>query len=253
MAERLAPILLLALLAACGESEAPVADLSPPAASGDASAPAAAPTPDLARCDKYEPIPGDERQRTVPLAVPAALKPIMASDMDHLAVLTLSGATLCLDARWMDAITPPALGEGDRLLAFGWTGYEAYGFQLVDRHGSGQAIETGEPPARSPSGQRFASIDASESGYGGLNAFAVWQIGPDKVRELAKVVDIPPAFFDWKIDRWVGETCLELSAIRFEDLPQGNDWSKAPRPRFVAEAPREHWQLRGPGATCPTG
>jgi hypothetical protein len=223
-----------ALLAACG-SQDPSEDTG--RAAGDpeqpatAAAPAsAAPRPDLHDCPARQPPEDGLRQRTEPIPVPAELRASMASEMDNLAVSTLAGGTVCVDASWMEAIHDPRLTHGGRLASFDWEGYESYGHVIVDRSGAGQMLDTGVSPVPSSSGDRFAAADLGEAGYGALNAFAVWQIEATGIRQLALQQEVPSAA-DWHIERWQGETCVELSAIPWDGYTGDAD---AARERFRA-------------------
>lgn len=223
-----------ALLAGCGAQEASDVDEganAPQAAiSAQAAPPAAAATPDLARCPARRLLEEGLRERTAPIPVPAEFSSLMASAMDNLAVVTLDGATVCVDSSWMEEIHDPRLSADGRFASFTWGGYEAYGHVIVDRSGRGQELDTGVAPVHSPSGRRFAAADLGEAGYGALNAFAVWQIEPTRIRELGKQEEIPDAT-DWTIDRWVGERCVELTAIPWDGYT-GEDG--APRDRYRA-------------------
>ena len=105
---------------------------------------------------------------------------------------------------------------------------------VVDRTGTGRELDTGVAPVYSPSGRRFAAADLGEAGYGALNAFAVWQVERASIRQLAKHEEIPDAT-DWTIERWVGERCLELSAIPWDGYTG------------QADAPRDTYRAREAG------
>jgi hypothetical protein len=154
----------------------------------------------------------------------------MRAGMDNFAVVTLAGATVCVDAIWMEAIHDPRLSDDGRFASFDWEGYESYGHVIVDRSGAKQVIDTGLAPVFSPSGKRFAAADLGEAGFGALNAFAVWQIEPAAIRRLA-IEQVVPRAFDWYIERWAGDTCVELSAIPWDGYTGEGD---APRERFRA-------------------
>jgi hypothetical protein len=200
--------------------------------------------PDLAACPRRELLEQGLRQRTAPIAVPAPLLEVARSDMDNLAVITLGGSTVCVDASWMEAIENARLSPDRRFLEFDWSGYEAFGHVLVDRTGSGSVIDTGVTPVRSPSGERLAALDYSASGYGALNALAVWEIGAGRLTEIARIETLPDGL-GWRIDRWVGERCLEISSIGWEDAPQDQaGYETAPRQRYVALLSAGTWQVR---------
>jgi hypothetical protein len=224
-------------LAACG-SEDPggtnAAAQGEPAAEVASAGTATPARPDLAGCPARRLLEEGLRERTAPIPVPAELASVMESGMDNFAVLTLDGSTLCIDASWMEEIHAPRLSPDRRFVSFDWGGYEAYGHVIVDRTGTGRELDTGVAPVYSPSGRRFAAADLGEAGYGALNAFAVWQVERASIRQLAKHEEIPDAT-DWTIERWVGERCLELSAIPWDGYTG------------QADAPRDPYRAREAG------
>lgn len=237
----------IALLAACDaprETGDGRADTTSAAASAAApvAATVAATAPDLAACPKRQLLEEGLRERTKPIPVPAALREIMRSDIDNFAFSTFDGSTVCVDASWMEAIREPGISADKRFVSFGWDGYEAFGYAIVDRVGSGQEIDTGVAPVRSPSGKRMAALDYSESGYGALNAFAVWDIAPERLVQIARIETLPE-MYGWRLDRWRGEACLELSAISWEDFAEQGEQDKAPRQGFVARPVSGGWQV----------
>ncbi len=216
---------------------------------GSAVTPAPA-GPDLGACTSKSLDDNPDRLRQGPLPVSALLKPVLAADEDHYAILTLGEETLCIETQWIEAVDNLELSEDGRFLSFDWTGYEAFGHQLIDRTGAGQAIDTGEPPVFSPSGQRLASLDYSESGYGALNALGVWDIRPNRLAELARIEELPP-LAEWRIDRWVGERCLQISAVAFEDLPETSPRTGSElRQHFIAREAGGKWEVVR-AASCP--
>ena len=208
------------LLAACGsggETRADaerVAGLEQPASPSPGTERVAA--PDLALCPRREQIEEGLRERSVPIAVPEALRDVMRSGFDNLAFNTRDGATLCVDASWMETIRNAALSPDRRFVEFDWIGYEAFGHVIVDRSGKGQVVDTGVLPAISPSGKLLAAADLGEAGFGALNAFAVWRIAPTGIVEVARQEDASFAT-DWRMEGWAGETCVDLSATPWED------------------------------------
>jgi len=213
--------------------------------------PALAKAPDLAACQRPSPENPGERQRTRPLPVPSALTGVLRASVLNYAVATLGGETLCIDTSWMESAEKIALLADGRFLSFDWLGYESFGHKLVDRTGKGQVIDTGVAPSFSPSRGRLAAADLSESGFGALGAFAVWQVTPTGLRQIANVTQVPE-MLDWRIDGWAGEDCVKLSAIRFDKAPEDGDYAKAPRSRFIARPLRGAWRIvpATPGS-CP--
>jgi hypothetical protein len=71
------------------------------------------------------------------------------------------------------------LSSDGRFFSFRWFADEAGGFILVDRAGRGQHIDTGDRPVFSPTHQKFAAIEISESGRHAPRQTA---IGSDRVQ-----------------------------------------------------------------------
>ena len=141
------------------------------------------------------------------------------------------------------------LSSDERFFTFHWDADEAGGFILVDRTGRGQHVDTGARPQFSPSHRKFAAIEISESGFGSLNGFAVWQADAVGVRRLY-FTDKLPRMQDWRLDSWAGEACLNLSAIALDAYPENAaDLPKVPRVRFAARQAAKGWAIaRG---SCP--
>lgn len=209
------------------------------------TAPAAAKAalPNLKSCEQFTREEGDpELQRSRPLPLPAAFKRLAAADIDHIAVVATAGNTLCLDTRFIEEIAAAKASPDQRFLAFEWSGYEAWGYIVFDRSGRGQVLETGVAPLAPPTGRRFAAIDLSVSAFGGLNAFAVWDILPVGLREVARVFEDLPSG-DWRMEGWSGDACVNLSLLPIER----GDQSEPRDPGFAAASRK--WRPR-PGR-CP--
>jgi hypothetical protein len=174
------------------------------------------------------------------LPVPAALRGVVASDLLHFAVLTNTGRTVCIDTSWVETAEDLSLTADGRFVSFGWLGYETYGHTLVDRAGGGHEIETGVAPTFSPSRRLFAAADQTESEFGSLTGLAVWRVGKRKTTEVGRIGEVP-GMYDLKIERWLGEACIELSGIE-QDLPP-EVIEEAPRVRFRAEPADEGWRV----------
>lgn len=226
-------IAITALLGGCG-SEAEPRPVETQNELAEATPPTATPEPDLTACPKAEPV--EERIRTKPIPVPAAFQGLAAASMDHFAFTTAEGRTICVDTTWLESIEDARLSDDSRFASFAWLGYEAYGHVMVDRSGKGQVVDTGNSPVWSPSRKRFAAVDLSESGFGSLNAFAVWEVRPTGLRQIAEVSEDPPSG-DWRIDGWQGESCVRLSLVPSDRYPEDyRDLEKTPRdPWFAAE------------------
>lgn len=233
------------LLTACGSQSEPAAEPSA-AAPEPVRTVAAKSAPDLSTCPTPAPVDPGTRLRTAPVAVPAALRGVMRSDMENFTLATLGGGTVCVDASWIETIDNASLSPDGRFAAFDWFGYEAFGHVIVDRAGKGVVIDPGVKPLPSPSGKLLAAIDITESGYGPLNAFTVWRLDPAPISRLAAYEDVPAAT-DWTVERWAGEGCVELSAIPWEVYADPEAPADPPREAFHARAPR--WSVE-PGR-CP--
>ena len=214
--------------------------------------PAMARAPDLAACPRLKPEETADRQRRGPLPIPPAFQQIARANLDHIAVATQTGTTLCVNSASMEQVSLFRLSTDKRFLGFDWSGYEAGGYMLVDRSGRGQAIDTGAAPTFSPSRNRLAAIEISESGFGSLNAFLVMQVEATGLRQLAKLEDIP-VHVDWRIDSWAGENCINLSAVPQNRVPENwNDLPKTRRDRYVARPGARGWTLApAQGRGCP--
>ncbi|WP_285711829.1 hypothetical protein [Erythrobacter oryzae] len=214
---RLALWLAVAALASAGNAQ----DAAPPAA-----------LPDIAFCNAQhvasedDPLPGD------PVSIPKAFDRVAKSSPTELALLTQWGKTICDNNVWVSAIADMAWLREDRLLGWEWQGFEAYGYRVFDRAGNGVVIETGARPVFSPGGTRLASVEYSESGFGALNGYGVWEVHPDGLAllggdasafedegETARFTE--PEIFagtygEWSISGWKGETCVGI-AMRDQD------------------------------------
>lgn len=214
--------------------------------------PALAAPPDARTCPKPASPDSGERQRTKPLPVPAALRTVMSSSLYHYAVTSLSGARICIDTSWMETTEQVAASPDLRFVSFQWLGYETYGYVLIDRAGRGKEIEVGARPVFSPSRRLFAAVDQTESEFGSLSGFKVWRVTPATVIE-AGAVEAIPRMYDWRIDGWAGETCLKLSAIRFEEQQRQIEIGRMHRTSFIAKQAGGAWRVLPANGTnrCP--
>ena len=207
----------------------------------------AAITPDPRLCPKPVVPEAGERERTKPLPVPRGLHELLGSSLYHYALSTLGGGRICIDTSWTESVEDIALTPDERFLSFRWYGYETYGYKLVDRTGRGQVIEIGAQPFFSPTRRLVAAIDQTESEFGSLSGLAVWRVTPTAVVEVARIEDIP-RLDGWRIDGWVEEECLNLSAQRAGQDP-AVDRAKALRDRFVARPYGKTWRVQPVTAT----
>jgi hypothetical protein len=211
---------------------------------------AAARAPHTATCQPPESPDGGERQRTRPLPVPPMLRTLIASGVYHYAISTLGGGTVCVDTSWMETAEDLVLSPDARFVSFRWLGYESYGFKLVDRAGRGQVIEVGAAPVFAPSRRLIAAVDQTESEFGSLSGLALWRVGLAGVSELVRTPDIP-RMYDWRIDRWVGEDCIDLSAIPLDKVPDDPaDLTKVVRTRYSARAASRWAVVPAPRGGC---
>jgi len=225
------------------------------AANGHAerSGEAIGPLPDLPKCQAEYiplvdgPIPGD------PLAIEAKFASIAVTDPTIMAVATLAGGTVCVDITWASQIENMEFLRSERFLGFDWYGYEAFGYMLIDRAGAGRVIDSGVRPIFSPGGKHLASLQVSEAGWGGMEGFAVWEVTPNDLDRIAEAglddEGVLPEIFrqevaDWRIDRWIGESCLAISAATRADLSEHeNDDPRIPRQPYYARED-EGWEIR---------
>ena len=205
------------------------------------AAPATA--PNLAACPRVEQAEGWERERTKPLAVPAALRTVLRADLLHYAATTLGGGTVCLDTSFMETADKHVLSSDGRFLSFGWLGYESYGHIVIDRTGKGTVIETGVAPHFSSTRRYFAAADQTESEFGSLSGLAVWRVDAAGTTEIGRVNELP-RMNDWQIDGWSGESCIDLSAVPFEQS------AKTPRVRFRAGPGKDGWHVARNARGC---
>lgn len=215
----------------------------------------AAGPPDPRTCPPPPAPDSGDRERTTPLPVPPMLRQIMGSSLYHYAVSTLGGARICIDVSWVDKAEDFTLSPDKRFVTFGWLGYESYGQKLIDRAGRGQVVEVGAIPVFSPSRRLFAAVDQTESEFGSLSGLAIWRVLPTGVAEAARLDDLP-RMYDWRIDGWVGENCIGLSAIPHARMKGGDeDVAKLRRDRFVARLSAGTWRVVPAARTngCPAG
>lgn len=238
MMRKAIPVAVLALLAACSggsDSEAEASGSASAAATPSASASVAA-GPDMGKCPAAKPAGDNNLERNKPLVLPAAAAGLYTADRYRIAVSTMEGATVCADVAWIEQIQNAKVSPDKRFIAFDWMGYESFGHMVIDRSAKGLVLETGNAPLAPPTGRRFAAVDLSESGFGALNAFAVWDIESTGIREIAKFSEGLPAG-DWKLEGWSGDSCVNLSVLPVERQPSdAADFENARRDAWHASA-----------------
>jgi hypothetical protein len=229
---------LFALIACSAE---PATD---PAAGQSPSTDAA--MPDLARCDAGHEEAEGYAAGDEPIVVPAEFSPPLAASALEFAVLTRNGDTLCHSLAWVSQFESVEWLVGERLLGIEYTGYESFGYFLVDRAGAGSITEVGAKPMLSPNGRRLASLQLSEAAWGGLEGFTVWQLETDGHSELTRQQATAangwttPAPFDapahdWRMDGWQGNDCFAMSAIPVATEPPWEPLAER-RDYFASEA-----------------
>ncbi len=206
--------------------------------------------PQLNRCPDLPALLDGQIPRAKPVKVPDPLEDLVKSSRDRLAVVTLTGATHCIDMRLKGEVSEFELSTDGRFLTFAWAGYEAQGYVLLDRSGAGTLVDTGVRPVYSSSRRRFAALNESEGSFGELDGVGVWQADPVGMRRLVLITSLPP-MKDWRIDGWTGEDCVALSAVRLPRAGATVDVATAPRDRYVIKPVRNVWRLtRAIGTRC---
>ena len=222
------------------------------AASIHATPPPPQDMPSPARCPATPPIESDTNERKGPLQLPPRFAAIIRSSRTNLAVWTLGNNNFCYPINTVSEARNFATSADSRFISFDWYGYEEGGHIVIDRTGRGQSVDTGAAPMFSPLRQRMAAVEYSESGFGSLNGFAVWQVNAVGLRRVAMLSDIP-SLVDWRIDSWAGENCVNLSGIPNSRIPESTqDYSKIARDRYIARPVGANWRLTR-ARSCPAG
>lgn len=230
--KRMIALGLAMAVAACGEGPSGEPVGSSPAA--DNSATTSPPSFDLAACEARQPDDDGYFYGNAPVAAPPEAGAVMVSGTKAFMVSTQTGETMCHSLAWISVFESADWLLSDRLLGMEYSGYESFGYLLVDRAGSGRIVDTGARPVFSPDGRLLAALQLSEAGWGGMEGFALWQVEPDGLRELTRQVAdetndwVPPAPFaipahDWRIEGWRGKDCLDISAQRWLTEPPYGD------------------------------
>jgi hypothetical protein len=187
----------LAILAACQRAEGDPVMESEPAVAAQQT------------CKQFAGYPNEP---TIQHKVPADIATFVTATETTITVERDTGTPACLDVSYGDVDAWDSLAQG-RLLGVAISGHEYNSYLVVDRHGTGEPIETGRAPAFSPSGRRFASVDVSEAAFGAFEALAVWEITERSIRRLthfpgAPLLDAGP---DWRLERWESDDCVIFS------------------------------------------
>lgn len=191
---------------------------------------------------EYEEMMGEPK----PLpAIPAQFAGIVrASSPELLLVKALDSREIPVNIDWLEPDEFHSFAQ-DRFIGFSFSGYETYGYILIDRAMAGEAavIATGEMPSFSPDGRHFAAAELSESGYGNLNGVGVWEVLPHATA-LRFFSDALPPRWEWRTDGWARADCVAVSAISPEWQPEDFEHWEAE----MAAAPRLHYSLEVAGA-----
>lgn len=241
----------LALLTGCKPE--PAAD---PVVQDTAPAPVAAAKPDPGKCPPPETAydPTEFGPREAPLVVPASIAAIAATDGNNLAVTRLDGGQVCHDVSWLYHLSKTAQTYGGgRFVAIGYDGYEAFGTLLFDRAGGGPVLDTGNPPTFSPSGALMAGLELTESGFGGLESFVIWQVRPGEVTEIHRMTEdgslLNGELIEYEAAGWRSEDCLDIAAYASDDMA-AVDWDKTKARRTPFHAARsDGWRIAA--GSCP--
>lgn len=241
---------MLGLLAGCDRATATEQDTARSAAASVRPNPGQCPPPET----QFDPEEFGAREE--PLMVPANIAQIAATDNTNLAITTLAGGQLCKDVSWMNSFAKAAQTFADgRFVAIGYDAYEAFGTLVFDRAGAGPVLDTGNPPVFSPSGRLMAGLELTESGYGGLESFAIWRVDPAGLTEVHRLPADHDLFArfdgvrDFQVTGWKGDDCLNIHGFAQDDLSAVEwDMAKAKRTPFFA-ARKGNWEImRG---SCP--
>jgi len=185
------------------------------------------------------------RRKTAPVIPPPLRAMVQEATANRLLVRGLYGGTIEVDISEMVPANFQAFGGG-RFLGFVFSGYEYYGYLLIDRAARGEAaqIETGAAPAFAPDGRQFAAIQLSGSGWGNLEGLGLWDVGAQSVSQRLFLSALP-AGEDWRIEGWRRAGCLALSAAAMNAEPT------APRLQFALDnGPPITFGATGNDAAC---
>jgi len=161
--------------------------------------------PDLAACDRLKIDPDALNSRTEAPELPADWSEIARASRNWLAVSTEAGSTYCSNIGWHDSYKEFDR-FADRFLGLAWSGYEAWGYLLIDTTGTGNEIDTGAKPVFSPGGYHFATVQWSEAGWGGFEGFVErFDNDWDKLPSAKRDPYFAGAGDGWKLHQ--GDTC----------------------------------------------
>ena len=199
--------------------------------------PAGAQARDSTPRSEYEELTGEPKP--IP-EIPRALRSIAtAPSPDEIVVTGLQGQPVRLDFSWYVPVAFHQYQDG-RFLGIEVSGYEDYGYILVDRAASPDRAEigTGQAPVFSPDGRFFAAVEISEAGWSNLEGVALWEVrdGEAVQRFFSNAM---PWHSNWRVERWARPDCVAISAVLFDwQPPEGEDWDTA-----LPNAPRVYYSL----------
>ena len=168
---------------------------------------------------------------------------ILSASGSVITVRSLSGPAVCIPLSWIDTIDEVYLSEDGRLLDFDHAGDQDRGHFLVDRRAR-VAIETGTQPESSDDGTMLAAVPPARHDEEGVDEIGVWHVLPDRIERSATVT--PPEGEAWRVERWVGNGCVELSAVAAADYwgPDIDGGDSDAAEAAIARLPRLHFSLR---------
>ena len=159
----------------------------------------------------------------------------------------LRGKPICITLGGIVGEATDFSSYSTRFLGFYHSGDEAFGYRLVDRVGATD-IETGDFPEFSDDGTMFAAIQIVDVDdmAGDFDGIGVWEVLPDRVvtRFSLDADKAPPRLDDWQIDRWVGNRCIELSAIDDDIYGRIRNLEYEAMEKAKAKLPRVHFHLK---------
>ncbi len=145
-----------------------------------------------------------------PVKVPASLQSFVNASGTTLTISTFGAVPTCVDISTATVGNMEAFANR-RLVGIRLTGYEWDGYRIVDRARPGSEIETGDRPAFSPDGKRFATVQASEAAWGGLEGMGAWEVTKTEVKPLFFLSAGLIGRDDAKFEKWVGNDCFVVS------------------------------------------
>ena len=186
----------------------------------------------------------DDGLRADPLrTIDPDLRDIVSASRTVLTVQSLSGTPICIPLSWIDTVEEFYLSDDGRLLDFDHQGFEDSGHFLVDRRAN-RVIETGTQPESSDDGTMLVAVPPERHDEAGIDQVGVWQVLPDRIVTRA-MLDIPDGE-SWRVERWVGNECAELSAVSAADYwgPDIDGGDSDAATAAIAKLPRLYFRLR---------